>query len=69
MVDFYCREAQLVVELDGMSHEDRADYDARRTQYLVNLGLHVFRVTNDDIDEDSEAVVRGIAQAAGVRFG
>jgi very-short-patch-repair endonuclease len=69
VVDFYCHKAKLVIELDGMSHRDRAEYDARRTRYLENLGLDVFRVTNDDIREDSEAVARGIAQAAGVRFG
>ncbi len=69
VADFYCHEAQLIVELDGMSHEDRAEYDARRTKYFEDLGLHVFRVTNDDIREDSEVVARGIAQAAGVVFG
>jgi len=35
IVDFYCHEAHLAVELDGMSHNGRAAQDNRRTQYLM----------------------------------
>jgi very-short-patch-repair endonuclease len=65
-VDFYRHEVGLVVEVDGASHEDRAEHDDRRTAYLRDQGLRVFRVTNSDVMSDSEAVARGIAMAAGV---
>ena len=68
VVDYYCYQACLVVELDGMSHDGRAGEDARRTEYLQRQGLRVFRVTNDDLLEDCEAVARGIAAAAGVEL-
>ena len=68
VVDFYCHEARLVVEIDGLSHEDRLEADQRRTEYLNAAGLRVFRITNDDVLEDAEAVARGIAQAAGASW-
>jgi ATP-dependent DNA helicase RecQ len=67
-VDFYCHEIGLVVEVDGASHEDRAEQDQRRTEYLQQQGLRIFRVTNQDALSDAEAVARGIALAAGVKL-
>ena len=66
VVDFYCHEAKLVVELDGDSHIGRADADSRRTQYLESQGLRVLRVNNDDVIQDLEAVWRGILLACGL---
>lgn len=68
-VDFYCHEIGLVIEVDGASHEDRGERDQRRTAYLRQQGLRVFRVTNQDVSSDSEAVSRGIAVVAGVEAG
>jgi very-short-patch-repair endonuclease len=65
-VDFFCHQASLIVELDGMSHVERTEQDRERTAYLAQRGLHVMRVTNDDVLDDLEAVVRGIALACGV---
>jgi len=67
-VDFYCREVGLAVEVDGASHEERAGQDRLRTEYLQEQGLRVFRVTNQDVMSDPEAVARGIAIEAGVRL-
>jgi very-short-patch-repair endonuclease len=68
IVDFYCHESGLIVELDGMSHELRGEQDCQRTRYLEGLGLRVFRVTNDQLLDDSEAVARGIARASGIEL-
>ena len=65
-VDFCCPDANLVVELDGESHEGRQRHDATRTQFLESCGFRVFRVTNDDVVDDVEAVAIGIAKAAGI---
>ena len=50
-VDFLCREAGLVVEVDGATHsEDHdRDYDTRRTAYLGLKGYRVLRILNDDV--------------------
>jgi len=66
VVDYLCADASLIVELDGMSHEGRQGYDAKRTEFLRLLGYTMFRVTNDEVLDDVEAVAMGIARAAGV---
>ena len=65
-VDFFCSDSNLIIELDGESHEGRQKYDMRRSLYLESCGYRVFRITNDDVVEDIEAVALGIAKAAGV---
>ncbi len=67
-VDFYCHDLGLVIEVDGASHEDRAEIDQRRTDYLRQAGLRVFRVTNQDVLSDPDAVYRGIAMFAGAEL-
>jgi very-short-patch-repair endonuclease len=60
IADFYCAECKLIVEVDGESHECRADYDAERTEWLSIQGYHVMRVTNQDVYENLEAVLEAI---------
>lgn len=62
VVDYYCSECSLVVELDGMTHWQRAREDAERTRYLESQGLSVVRVTNDDVLEQPESVQRYIVR-------
>lgn len=49
IVDFYCAELRLVIEIDGDSHADQIEYDARRSRFLHGLGLHIVRYTNRDV--------------------
>ena len=62
IVDFYCKTAKLVVELDGSQHYEPSElaYDARRTQYLNDLGLKVLRFTNTDIKTNLVGVCEAI---------
>jgi len=55
-----------VVELDGMSHDDKQGHDALRDRWLTEQGYRILRVTNWDVNEDVEAVARLIAREAGV---
>ncbi|WP_119275160.1 endonuclease domain-containing protein [Taklimakanibacter deserti] len=50
-VDFICREAALIIEVDGATHSNDYDiaYDQRRTHYLELHGYRVLRILNDDI--------------------
>lgn len=66
VVDYYCHESKLVVELDGMSHVGQAESDDQRTHYLESQGLRVVRFTNDDVLSDPTLVAEAIARAAGV---
>ena len=49
IVDFYCAELQLAVEVDGDSHAIQTDYDQRRMENLGALGVKIVRYTNDDV--------------------
>ena len=66
IVDFYCHQARLAIELDGASHDGRADEDNNRTAYLNSNGLRVFRVGNDDVLDDVELVLRAILKECGL---
>ena len=55
IVDFYCAEAALVIEIDGVQHH-RSDYDVQRTEYLENFGLMVVRLDNRQVNQKFEDV-------------
>ena len=54
IVDFYCFQAKLVIELDGGGHyeENSQKYDRNRTKIIENYGLKVLRFCNTDIDKN-----------------
>ena len=60
IVDFYCQECQLIIELDGGHHLLQQEYDQIRTHYLQAQGLTVLRFWNHDILNDTEAVLAQI---------
>jgi len=51
VVDFFCPENRLVIEVDGDVHDESEQkiHDGERTKYLVELGLSVVRYRNEDI--------------------
>ena len=58
IVDFYCAEAKLIVELDGSQHyEDKEmEYDAERTTYLELYGVRVLRIPNNEVNQNFSGV-------------
>ncbi len=64
IVDFYCHEIGLVIELDGGQHntEDGRAYDAERTKFLEALGLTVVRYWNHDVLGLTDAVLDDLWQ-------
>jgi len=63
IVDFYCASCELVIELDGESHDGRQEYDARREKFLRSLGLNILRISNDDVIYNLEGVATAIYRA------
>ena len=63
VADFYCHEAQLVVECDGAVHEgnERWQHDQARDAYLTEHGLRVLRFTNEQVLEDTEIILKEIS--------
>jgi very-short-patch-repair endonuclease len=58
IVDFYCHQARLVIELDGSQHDtpEGISYDEARTRVIEKYGLRVMRFSNRDIDDSFEGV-------------
>ncbi len=64
VADFYCHEAQLVIECDGSVHETNElwHHDQDRDAYMIAQGLRVLRFTNERILNDTEDVLEEIAK-------
>ena len=62
IVDFYCYEYRLVVELDGGHHSlpEQAAYDAVRTEFLEAQGLKILRFWNNDVIQQIDSVLQRI---------
>ena len=63
MLDFYCPEARLCVEVDGLQHtmDEEVARDARRTAFLESNGIAVLRVPNRVVLEQSDLVASVIS--------
>ena len=64
IADFFCSEANLVIECDGGIHEHNESWhhDQGRDAYMVSQGLRVLRFSNQRILNDIENVLREIQQ-------
>ena len=62
IVDFYCAECKLVIEIDGSQHyePEQKSKDKERTDYLNSLGLQVVRFSNYDVDAHFDGVCETI---------
>ncbi len=57
IADFYCPEKNLVIEIDGWSHDNKVEYDARRDEYMKSLGIYVLRISDIDVKRDMANVL------------
>lgn len=63
IVDFYCAEACLVVEVDGVIHDYTTEEDTIRQAFLEEaVGLRVLRFTNGEVLLQTEAVLERIGE-------
>jgi len=64
VVDFYCFEHRLAVELDGSVHSQPSQRrrDAAKEQYLSSIGLRLLRIPNGMVLEDPERFVRHVGE-------
>lgn len=62
IVDFFCVEFGLVLEIDGSVHAGRVEYDQERTQMLEGYGYQVLRFSNQEVERDIAEVLDRIEQ-------
>jgi len=62
VLDFYCHEFLLGIEVDGNEHENEAakEYDLNRTAELESLGITILRFKNEEVLTDLSKVMTGI---------
>ena len=60
VLDFYCQELSLAVEVDGAYHDLTGPQDAHRQRVLEDRGIRFVRVLADDVERNREAVANYI---------
>jgi len=60
IVDFICREKQLILEIDGGQHANNFLYDEKRTLFLQMQGFQLLRFWNNDVLKNTEGVLESI---------
>jgi very-short-patch-repair endonuclease len=65
IVDFYCPEEALIVEVDGSVHFDREEKDRYRQRWLESEGFRVLRFLNTDIHRNVDMVLEEIVRVCG----
>ena len=66
IADFYCKQLNLVVEIDGNSHfsADAQERDAERDRQMRAIGLNVIRVNDGEVRKDAERIASCIIDQA-----
>ncbi|MEO6255711.1 MAG: endonuclease domain-containing protein [Sphingomicrobium sp.] len=64
ILDFFCYESALCVEIDGMSHEmgSNPERDRRRDDWLISQGIRTLRIRATDVRDNLEAVITLIVE-------
>lgn len=62
IVDFYCHELRLAIEIDGKIHEKQVEYDKLRQALIEDSGYRMIRVTNDEVNRDLNILLEKIKQ-------
>ena len=60
IVDFYCKSLNLVIEIDGSSHDNKYEEDCYRQKELEKLGMIVLRFRDLQVKKDMNNVIRAI---------
>ena len=63
IVDFYCQQAHLVMEIDGSPHRPQQGYDRLRDAYLARFGIRVLRLANHSVRDDLPSVIYAVRDA------
>ena len=62
IVDFFCHDLMLVIEIDGISHDEKIYKDVKRQKELENLGIKFLRFNDVDVKKNMEGVVVAIKE-------
>jgi very-short-patch-repair endonuclease len=60
IVDFFCYDLMLAIEIDGTTHDHKISEDATRQQHIESLGITVLRFLDTDVKRNLEGVIESI---------
>ena len=60
ILDFYCNEKLLAIELNGEIHKKKYEYDDFRDDFMCSLGIKTLRFSNQEVLYDIDAVIKKI---------
>lgn len=63
VVDFICRELNLIIEIDGSSHFSKSESDSKKQDYLESLGYELLRFSEAEVVHRLDDVVEKISYA------
>jgi len=69
IVDFYVKTLGLVIEIDGSSHDNKEEFDQKREDYLISLGLKVYRISDLRVKHDLNNVMMELEKYIIKEFG
>ncbi|MEN9910101.1 MAG: hypothetical protein RLZZ540_3260 [Bacteroidota bacterium] len=69
IVDFYVKSLGLIIEIDGSSHDNKQEYDTMREEFLNNLGLHIYRISDFRVKHDLDNVMKELEHYIIQKFG
>ncbi|MEK7377081.1 MAG: DUF559 domain-containing protein [Candidatus Margulisiibacteriota bacterium] len=65
VIDFFCKELKLGIEVDGGIHLNRKEYDDIRQMIIESEGIRIIRISNTEIQNDPKILFMKIKQAIG----
>lgn len=62
VVDFYCPRLELVIEIDGVTHDEKEEEDRIRQKRLESFDLHVLRFRDEEVKQNLDGVLIAIRE-------
>ena len=56
ILDFYCHQKRLAIEIDGKIHDSQQEYDRYRDEFLQSIEIRTLRIENKDVLNNIETV-------------
>lgn len=69
IVDFYVKTLGLVIEIDGSSHNNKETYDQKRDDYIISLGLRIYKISDLRVKHDLNNVMMELEKYIIEEFG
>jgi leucyl-tRNA synthetase len=66
VADFYCDAKKTVIELDGPVHDNSIEYDQFRDSQLQEIGLHILRIRNEELQNMNKVLQKIVDFLSGI---